>query len=101
MNRALVTYIESIFVFVNWKKKLLYSNLCFIFQAKCKIRICLIFKGITFSMLRFDVVYKFLCGGCNATKYDKTKYQFKVRMCQYLELSVLIGRELKLITILP
>ena len=101
MNRALVTYTEKISVFVNWKKKLPYPNFSFIFQDKCKIRICLIFKGITSSLLRFGIVYKLQCGGCDATKYEKTKQQFTFRMCQYLELSVLIARELKLIIILP
>ena len=41
------------------------------------------------------IVYKFQCGGCNATYYGKTKRDFKVRMCEHLGISALTGKRVK------
>ena len=45
--------------------------------------------------LTYGIVYKFKCGGCNATYYGKTKTRFKVRMCQHLGVSGLTGKRVK------
>ena len=48
-----------------------------------------------FSFLRSGIVYNFQCGSCNATYYGKTKRQFKIRMCEHLGISALIGKRVK------
>ena len=42
--------------------------------------------------LRSGIVYKFRCGGCNATYYGKTRRHFKVRMCEHVGVSALTGK---------
>ena len=46
-------------------------------------------------MLRSGVVYKFQCGGCNATYYGKTKRHLKVRISEHLGISHLTGKKTK------
>ena len=41
------------------------------------------------------VVYKFSCGGCNATYIDKTKRHFKKRVSEHMGVSALTGKVLK------
>ena len=53
------------------------------------------FKDKIPVFLRSGIVYKFKCGGCNATYYGKTKRHFKVKMCERLEDSALIGKGVK------
>ena len=65
------------------KNKLLYCNFQIIFQIKCELINFLTFKVKIPVFLRFDIVYKLKCGGCNATHYGKTKPHFKVRMCKH------------------
>ena len=45
--------------------------------------------------MRSGIVYKFQCGGSNATYYGKTKCHFKVRMCEHLGISALTGKRVK------
>ena len=47
------------------------------------------------SSLHPSIVYKFPCGGSNATYYGKTKRHFKVRMCEHLGISALTGKGVK------
>ena len=77
------------------KNKLPYYNIKFVFQTKCKINTFFTFKNKILSFLCSDVVYKFQCGGCNATYYGKTKRHFKVRICKHLEISALTGKRVK------
>ena len=37
-----------------------------------------------------------MCGGCNATYYEKTKRHFKVRICEHLGILHLIERKVKI-----
>ena len=53
--------------------KLPYYNLPFVFQTKCKLISFLTFKDKTLVFLHSRIVYKFTCGGCNATYYGKTR----------------------------
>ena len=53
------------------------------------------FKDKIAVFLRSGIVYKFKCGGCNATYYSKTKRHFKVRMCEHLGVSALTGKRVK------
>ena len=75
--------------------KLLYCNIRFVFQTKCKIRNFFAFKDKIPFFLRSGIVYKFQCGGCNAACYGKTKRHFKVRQCEHLKISALIGKRVK------
>ena len=53
------------------------------------------FKGKILVFLRSGTVYKFKCSGCNATYYGKTQRHFKVRMCEHLWVSALIGKRVQ------
>ena len=77
------------------KNKLPYCNIQFIFQTKCKISNCFIFKDKIPSLLHSGIVYKFQCGSCNATYYSKTKRHFKVTMCEQLRISALTRKVVK------
>ena len=77
------------------KNKLRYCNIRFVLQTKCKISTFFTFKDKIPSLLRSGIVYKFLCGSCNATYYGKTKRHFKVRMCKHLGISALTGKRVK------
>ena len=54
------------------RKKLSYCNLWFVFQTKSKNSNFFTFKDRIPSFLRSGIIYKFSCGGCNATYYDKS-----------------------------
>ena len=77
------------------KDKLPYCNIRFVFLTKCKISNFFTFKDKITSFLRSGTVYKFQCGSCNATYYGKTKRHFKVKMCEHLGISALIGKRVK------
>ena len=47
-------------------------------------------------MLFSGLVYKYKCGGCNATYYGKTKRHFKVRICEHLDISHISGKKVKI-----
>ena len=47
-------------------------------------------------MLLSGLVYKYKCGGCNATCYGKTKRHFKVRICEHLGISHLTEKKVKI-----
>ena len=44
-------------------------------------------------MLLTGLVYKYKCGGCNATYYGNTKRHLKVRIWEYLGISHLTEKE--------
>ena len=77
------------------KEKLPYCNVCFFFQMKCRISNFFVFKNRIPSFKRSVIVYKFQCGGCNATYYGKTKRHFKVRICEHLGIFALTGKRVK------
>ena len=77
------------------KNKLPHSNFRIVFQSKCKLINFFTFKDKIPIFLRSGIVYKFKCGGCNATYYGKTKRHFKVRMCEHLGVSALNGKRVK------
>ena len=68
------------------RNKLPHCNLRIVFQTKCKLINFFTFKDKIPVFLRSGIVYKFKCGGCNATYYGKTKRHFKIR-------SLLINRD--------
>ena len=71
------------------KNKLPHCNFRIAFQSKCRLINFFTFKDKIPIFLRSGIVYKFKCGGCNATYYGKTKRHFKVRMCEHLGVSAL------------
>ena len=67
----------------------------FAFWTKCKINGFFNLKDRIPSFLRYSVVFKFQCGGCNPTCYGKIKRHCKVKMREYLRMSVLTGKRVK------
>ena len=64
-------------------------------QTRWKISNLFTFKVDVPSFLRSGIIYKFHCGSCNATYYDKTKRHFKVRICEHFRISALTGKIVK------
>ena len=77
------------------KNKLPHCNFCIVFQTKFKLINSFTFKDKIPVFLCSGIIYKFKCGGCNATFYGKTKCHFKVRMCEHLGVSALTGKRVK------
>ena len=77
------------------ENKLPYCNFQIVFQSKSKLINFFTFKDKIPIFLRSGIVYKFKCGGYNATYYGKTKRHFKVRMCEHLGVSALTGKRVK------
>ena len=48
------------------------------------------------SCINSGLVYKYKCGGCNATYCGKTKRHFRVCICEHLGLSHLTGKKVKI-----
>ena len=77
------------------RNKLPHCNLRIVFQTKCKLINFFTFKDKIPVFLCSGIVYKFKCGGCNATYYGKTKRHFKIRMCEHLGVSAFTGKRVK------
>ena len=77
------------------KYNLLYCNIPSAFHTKCKINNFFTFKDKILLFLHSGIVYKFQCGGCNATYYGNAKCHFRVRMCEHLGTSALTGKSVK------
>ena len=77
------------------RNKLPHCNLRIVFQTKCKLIHFITFKDKIPVFLRSGIVYKFKCGGCNATYYGKTMCHFKIRMFEHLGVSTLTGKSVK------
>ena len=71
------------------------SKLKIVYKSTCKLRNIFSCKDITPVHLQSLVLYKFLCGSCNATYIGKTKRHCKIRMCEHLGTSYKTGKELK------
>ena len=77
------------------KNKLPHCNFRIVFQSKCKLINFFVLKDKIPIFLRSGIIYKFNCGGYNATYYSTTKRHFKVRMCENLGDSALSGTRVK------
>ena len=77
------------------KNKLPDCNFRILFRTKCKLINFFAFKDRIPFFFRSGIVYKFKCGGCNATYYCKTKRNFNIRMCEHLGISALTGKRVK------
>ena len=71
-------------------------NLKIVFTSPLRVKSFFTFKDKLPNMLLSGLVYKYKCGGCNATYYGKTKQHFKVRICEHLGISHLTGKKVKI-----
>ena len=70
------------------KNKLLHCNFRIAFQTKCKLINFLALKNKIPVFLHCGIVFKFKCGGFNATYYDNTKRQFQSQNVKRLRFKV-------------
>ena len=76
--------------------KLTSCNLKIVLTSPVRVKSFFTFKDKLPEMLLSGLVYEYKWGGCNATYYGKTKSQFKVRICEHLVISYLIGKKVKI-----
>ena len=76
--------------------KLTSCNLKIVFTSPVRVKTFFTFKDKLPKMLLSGLVYKYKCGGCNATYYGKTKRHFKVQICEHLGISHLTGKKVKI-----
>ena len=86
-----------------WKKlqklfrdKLASCNLEIVFTSPTRVKSFFTFKDKLPKMLLSGLVYRYKCGGCNATYYGKTKRYFKVRICEHLGILHLTDKKVKI-----
>ena len=73
-----------------------FCNLKIVFTLLVRVKCFFIFKDKLPKMLLSGLVYKYKCGGCNATYYGKTERHFKVRICEQLVISHLTAKMVKI-----
>ena len=54
------------------------------------------YKSFIPTSQKRGLVYKYKCGGCDATYYGKTKRHFQIRICEHLGISYLTGKNVKI-----
>ena len=72
-------------------KSLPMCDLKVILKSTNRLSSCFRFKDVIPRELRSHLVYKFSCGGCNATYYGKTERHINVRAGEHIGLSPLTG----------
>ena len=82
------------------KKKSISKNLPFckirvIFKSSTHISNFFQFKDKMHYCLYSNIIYKFLCGRCNVTYYDKTCQHLSIRVSEHLGVSPLNGKKSK------
>ena len=75
--------------------KLTSCNLKIVFTSPVRVKSFFTFKDKLTKMLLSGTVYKYKCGGCNATYYGMTKRHFKVQIYEHLGISHLTGKKVK------
>ena len=78
-----------------FSNKLTSCNLNSVFTSPVRVESFFAFQDKLPKMLLSGLVYKYKCGGCNATYYGKTKHHFKARICEHLGISNLTGKKVK------
>ena len=83
------------YLVINWRLLFLKSVLHHSLQSKTffSSRICYVSY---INYLPSGLVYKYKCGGWNATYYGKIKLCFKFRVCEHLGISHLTGKKVKI-----
>ena len=76
--------------------KLKFSNLKILFTSPARVKTFFTFKEKLSKMLILGIAFKYKCGGCNFTYCRKTKRHFKVRICEYLRISHLTWKKVKI-----
>ena len=76
--------------------KLKSCNLKIVFTSPVRVKSFFTFKDKLPKMLLSRLVYKYKCGGCNATYYRKTKYVLKVQIYEHLGISYPTGEKVKI-----
>ena len=76
--------------------KLTSCNLKIVFTSPVRVKSFFTFKDKSPKMLLSGLVYKYKCGGCNATYYGKTKSHSKAQICEHLGISHLTGKKVKI-----
>ena len=76
--------------------KLTSCNLKIVFTSPIRVKSFFTFEDKLLKMLLSRLVYQYKCGGCNATYYGKTKRHFKVGICEYLGISHLTDKKVKI-----
>ena len=76
--------------------KLTSCNLKIVFTSPVRVKSFFTFKDKLPKILHSGLVYNWKCGGCNDTYYRKTKRHVKVRICEYLRISQLTGKKVKI-----
>ena len=71
-------------------------NLKNLIKSPVKVKSFFTFKDKLPKMLLAGLVYKYKCGGHNATYYGKTKCPFKIRISEHLGTSHLTGKKVKI-----
>ena len=67
-----------------FRDKLKSCNLKIDFTSPVIVKSFFTFMDKLPKMLLLGLVYKYKCGGCNATYYGKTRRHFKDQVCKYL-----------------
>ena len=71
-------------------------NLKIVFTSPVTVKRFFTLKDKLPKILLSGLVYKYKCGGYNATYYGKTKRHFKVRICEHLGISHITGERVKI-----
>ena len=79
-----------------FKDKLTSCNLKIVFPSPVRVKSFFTFKDKLPKIFLSGLIYKYKCGGCNATYYGKTKCHFKFRICENLGISHLTGKKEKI-----
>ena len=78
------------------KSYITYCSLKVVYQLKNRLSSVFQFKDkIANCKLSSHLVYKFLCGCCNATYYGQTKRHIFTRTCEHLAITPLTGKPVK------
>ena len=67
-----------------------------VFTSHVRVKTFFTFKVKLPKRLLSGLVYKYKCGGCNATYCGKTKRHFKVQTCEYLGISHLTEKKVRI-----
>ena len=66
-----------------------------VFRTAVRLKNYFKFKDVIPKELLSGIVYRFRCGGCNATYYGKSERHFKTRACEHLGISHLTDKIVK------
>ena len=71
-------------------------SLRIVFTSPVRVKSFFTFKDKLPKMFLSGPLYKYKCGGCNATCRETSKCHFKVRISEHLSISHRIGKKVKI-----